>query len=126
MSSVRSTCQEIGPRLVVVGTVDELESVLQRLSVHGVNVSLVAIGIEERFLTSRARAFLSELEAAGAQILDLSVFFGASTSTKPMPQAELAFEPELGIWVGKRAFDVAVALAIAIALSPLIALLSLI
>jgi lipopolysaccharide/colanic/teichoic acid biosynthesis glycosyltransferase len=110
----------------VLGTVDELESVLQRLSVHGVNVSLIAIGIEERFLTSRARAFLSELEAAGAQILDLSVFFGASTSTKPMPQAELAFEPELGIWVGKRAFDVAVALAIAIALSPLIALLSLV
>jgi lipopolysaccharide/colanic/teichoic acid biosynthesis glycosyltransferase len=110
----------------VVGTVDELESVLQRLSVHGVNVCLVAIGIEERFLTSRARGLLSELEAAGAQVLDLSLFFGASTSTGPMPQAELALEPELGTWVGKRAFDVAVALTIAIALSPVIALLSLV
>jgi lipopolysaccharide/colanic/teichoic acid biosynthesis glycosyltransferase len=109
---------------VVLGIVEAMESVLQRLSVHGVNICLVAIGVEERFLSSRARAFLSELEAAGAQILNLSVLFGASTSTGPVPQAEL--EPELGTWAGKRAFDIAVALTIAIALSPVIALLSLI
>jgi lipopolysaccharide/colanic/teichoic acid biosynthesis glycosyltransferase len=110
----------------VLGTVDEIESVLQRLSVHGVNICSVAIGMEERFLSLRARAFLSEMEAAGAQILDLSLFFGASTPRGHSPRPELALEPELGTWVGKRAFDIAVALTIALALSPLIALLSLV
>jgi lipopolysaccharide/colanic/teichoic acid biosynthesis glycosyltransferase len=110
----------------VLGTVDEIEPVLRRLSVHGVNIGLVALGIEERFLSSRSRASLADLEAGGAQIVDLSLFFGSNLPPKLEPQPAQALAPELGTWAGKRAFDLMISLTVLLVLSPLMALVSLI
>ena len=110
----------------VLGTLENIEEVLRRLSVHGVSVGLVVIAAEERFFSEEVRASLRRLESNGAQLLHLGQLFGDSLAEPATVDPRETALPELGTWPGKRAFDAILSASMLIVLSPVLALVCLV
>lgn len=130
-------------RYPVLGTPDEIASILSNLEIHGVLVDRVVVAMPFANLSDAARRALREIETGEnvrvdylAESLGLSARDGADaplgdgeaeSSSIPaaqvfvLPPAELVRMARRPYWRLKRAVDVAVATALLILLAPLIA-----
>jgi len=110
----------------IIGTLAEIKSILQKLSVHGVVVDTVVVAVDVRFLSPETNADLDHLESTGVQIIHLHKLFGepALQDLEAHPPLQPSDDFELGTWPGKRFADVTIALTLLIILFPVWAVLA--
>ena len=132
-------------RYPILGMADDVESVVAKLEVHGVNVDRIVVAVPFRSLSSETKEALARLERRGSvslqylcEIVALEEVRGSHVRELAQPRSaslaalrfdlapqEIEFLSRRGFWKVKRGLDIVAALACLIVSSPFFVIIGL-